>query len=370
MRIEEIDPNFKAKTIGDKTVVFLDVLKGPFSIEGLPWPSIDGKKWPFARIPPGLTTDLVNPGALDEGWHMTPGATIRFRSDSPFLAIRAELSRSCDMNHMPRAGSAGFDLYRGPFPVSMHCGTAQPNHGEIDLERMLFSREKDDDSLEEWTINLPLYGGVEAISIGISPEAHLEPPPPHRTGRILFYGSSITQGGCASRPGNMYPSMLCRAVDAEQINMGFSGSARGEPAMAEAIASVDGLAAFVYDYDANAPTPEHLRKTHEPFFRIIREAQPDLPVVILSRCDIWPNLTASKYRRDCKRRDAIRTTYDKAVAAGDRHVYFIDGETLFGNRDRDACTVDGAHPNDLGFQRMHETILPVLRKALAEDTRR
>ena len=27
-------------------------------------------------------------------------------------------------------------------------------------------------------------------------------------------------------------------------------------------------------------------------------------------------------------------------------------------------TVDGCHPNDLGFYRMYRTVLPVLRKAL------
>ena len=365
MKIEELDSNFKANEIGDKPVVFLDVLKAPFSVEGLPWPSRRDMKWPFARIPPTLTTEEVNACALDEGWHMTPGATVRFRSDSPYIAIRAELFHSCDMNHMPRAGSAGFDLYMGPFAESRHFGTAQPSRDEVNLERMLYERDADDVAMEEWTVNLPLYGGVSSIAIGLAPGSSVEPPPPHRTGKILFYGSSITQGGCASRPGNMYPSLLCRAVDAEQVNMGFSGSARGEIAMARAIAEL-GLAAFVYDYDCNAPSPEHLWKTHEPFFRLIRDKHPELPVLILSRCDIWPDRKASRYRRDCKRREAIRATYDHAIEAGDRHVYFIDGETLFGTSHRDACTVDQTHPNDLGFYRMFETVLPVLQKALEE----
>ena len=365
MKIEEIDSNFKPAMIGDRAVVYLDVLKKPFSVEGLPWPSPASEKWPFARIPPTLTKEQVNESALKLGWHMTSGGAIRFLSDSPFIAIKAVLAHSYDMNHMPRSGSAGFDLYVGPFFDSVHCGTAQPSRDEINLERMLYVRDEGDKTMREWTINLPLYGGVAAVSVGVAPDATIEAPPPHRTGKILFYGSSITQGGCASRPGNMYPSMLCRALDAEQVNIGLSGSARGELAMAEAIADLD-LAAFVDDYDANAPTPEHLWKTHEPFYKVIRKRHPDLPILLLSRCDIWPKLTDSRYHCLCDYRKAVRTTYENAIAAGDRHVYYIDGETLFGDCEREACTVDLYHPNDLGFYRMYKTVLPVLRKALEE----
>lgn len=368
MKIEEIDPNFKAVKIGDKPVVYWNVLNGPFAVEGLPFRGVEGREWPLVRLPASLSKDEVNEGCLWGGQNNTPGATIRFRTDSTFISIKSKLSCPGDMNHMPRAGSAGFDLYMGPFGHSMHCGTAQPNRDEIDLERLLYTREPTDTGMKEWTINLPLYGGVAAISVGLDPNATVEAPAPHAHGKILFYGSSITQGGCASRPGNMYPSMLCRAIDAEQVNLGFSGCAKGELAMARTIADLD-LDAFVYDYDHNAPDLEHLQKTHEPFFRLIRERRPDLPIVILSLCNFWRHHGPELAKRTELRREAIYATYRNAIDAGDKHVYFVDGETLFGNRDRDACTVDGCHPNDLGFYRMYETVLPVLRKALAEAAR-
>ena len=368
MKIEDIDPNFKAVTIGDKPVVYLNVLNKPFSVEGLPWKGEKGREWPLVRLPITLKKDEVNEGALWGGQYNTPGATVRFRTDSSFIAIKAKLSYPGDMNHMPRAGSAGFDLYMGPFGNCMHCGTAQPNPNEIELERQLFTRDPLDTGMKEWTINFPLYGGVAAVSVGVAPGSAVEAPAPHAHGKILFYGSSITQGGCASRPGNMYPSMLCRAVDAEQVNLGFSGCARGELAMAKAIADLD-LDAFVYDYDHNAPSVEHLQKTHEPFFKVVRERHPDLPIIILSLCNFWRHYGPSSTKDRENRREVIYTTYKNAIAAGDRHVYFVDGETLFGNHDRDACTVDGCHPNDLGFYRMYETVLPVLRKALAEANR-
>ena len=152
-------------------------------------------------------------------------------------------------------------------------------------------------------------------------------------------------------------------MDAPQINLGFSGSGRGEEAVAEAIASIP-LSAFVMDYDHNAPSCEHLEATHEKFFRIIREKQPDLPIIIMSMCNIYPEFDNAAYAENLKRMEIIRKTCKNAVKAGDKHVYFIDGRTLFGKTDRTACTVDGCHPNDLGFYRMYETVLPTLLKAL------
>ena len=118
------------------------------------------------------------------------------------------------------------------------------------------------------------------------------------------------------------------------------------------------------DYDHNAPSPEHLASTHEPFFRAVREAQPDLPIIILSMCDIRSYVLHTDKTTAPARREIIRRTWRRAVDSGDRNVYFIDGETLFGKEMYDACTVDGCHPNDLGFYRMYKHVLPVLRKAL------
>jgi lysophospholipase L1-like esterase len=260
------------------------------------------------------------------------------------------------MNHMPRAGSAGFDLFGGAGPAIRYRKTVQPGSGQTEVEMPLVGdlpRE-----MTDWTLYLPLYGTAAKIEIGVAPGSRLEAPTPHAVAKpILFYGSSITQGGCASRPGNAYTTLLCRALDAPQINLGFSGSGKGEPAVAEAIAGLD-LAAFVLDYDHNAPSVEHLQATHEKFFDIVRRKNPDLPIVIMSQCDYHG------FPVEQERRAMIRRTYENAARNGDRRVWFIDGETLFGTEDREACTVDGCHPNDLGFYRMFRTVLPVLAKAL------
>lgn len=355
IKIEEIDKNFKMATVGDKSIRYYNALKPPFQLTGFPWFKENKKLY---RLPKKLTKVEVNEGALFLS-NNTAGGMIRFKSDSPYVAIRAKLAYSGDMNHMPRAGSMGFDIYRGTGKKITYAGTVQPNRDEINIERLVYNQGAEASGMKDWTICLPLYGGAEEIEIGLAPESKLKRPTPHTIKKpVIFYGSSITQGGCASRPGNAYTSMLCRAVDAPQINLGFSGSGRGEIAIAKAIASLK-LSAFIMDYDHNAPTAEHLAATHEIFFMTIRERNPDLPVIFVSRCDFLPHIKEQR-----ERRKIIKTTYKNALKSGDKNVYFIDGEKLFGKNNRDACTVDGCHPNDLGFYRMFKNILPALKKAL------
>ena len=129
--------------------------------------------------------------------------------------------------------------------------------------------------------------------------------------------------------------------------------------MAEYLAKLD-MSMFVYDYDHNAPTLQHLRNTHQRMFRTIREANPQLPIVLLSR---------PKYRLDEEEKQrlaVIRRTYENAVAAGDRHVYFMDGTTLMALAENDG-TVDGTHPNDLGFYSMAKALEPVLADILVDN---
>lgn len=128
--------------------------------------------------------------------------------------------------------------------------------------------------------------------------------------------------------------------------------------MAELISQIE-MSAFVLDYDHNAPTVEYLKETHEDFFKIIRNAQPDLPIIIVTKPDFDNNVKENSIRRKI-----IFETYKNAIDRGDKNVYFVDGETLFGTKDRDSCTVDSCHPNDLGFMRMAEHIYPTIKKAL------
>ncbi len=213
------------------------------------------------------------------------------------------------------------------------------------------------EGMEDVTVWFPRNSAVAEMVVSVPDEATVEAPTPYTYGPILYYGSSITEGGCCCNVFNAYNARISRHLDLDYYNFGTSGRAKGELAMAAYINTLP-IKALVYDYDHNAPTAEHLKETHELFFKCIREKQPTLPILMLS----MPKATYSDVNRE--RRAVIRATYENAVAAGDKYVWFIDGETLVEGPDRDLCFVDLTHPNDIGFERMANVIQPVIKEML------
>lgn len=350
-RIEEIDVNFAAKGVNESNITYMDALNEMYEIYGLPGIKEDKK---FCRLPQCLLS-MFSESVQSLAWH-TAGGRVRFMTDSPYVYIKAEIASGKDMSHMPRSGSSGFDIYTGSKDKKKYLMTVIPDYDITGYEGIAYVKEK---GLQEITINFPLYNGINKLFIGVRQDSALEKAPEYSIEKpIVFYGSSITQGGCASRPGNSYPNILSRWLDADIYNLGFSGSAKGEPEMAQYIAGLD-MSALVMDYDHNAPTVEYLSQTHEQFFHTIRDKRPSMPIIIISKPDFDTDIETNS-----KRREIIYNTYKNAINSGDSSVYFIDGETLFGKENRDSCTVDGCHPNDLGFMRMAEVIYPVIRKAL------
>ncbi|MCQ2456006.1 MAG: SGNH/GDSL hydrolase family protein [Clostridia bacterium] len=344
MKIEKIDGNFKVEsTIKREGIRFFDAKEKPFRICGLM--REDDR---YVRMP-GEVAARVNDGVKDLN-SCTAGGRVRFVTDSPYVAIAVKYNVMYRMPHCANTGGIGFDLYAD----DLYAGTFIPGDSDT-LESVV---DLPDKGTHTMTIHFPLYGGVDELFIGLKEGSVLLPPPDYRTEKpVVFYGSSITQGGCASRPGNAYDNIISRILSCEHVNLGFSGSARGEKEIAEYIASLD-MSAFIFDYDHNAPNPEHLEKTHEPMFKVIRKAHPDLPVIMLSR----PN-----YHLDgngIRRMEIIRKTYENAVAAGDKNVYFIPGPDLIEERIRECATVDGGHPNDSGFVSMAYAVERVLKNVL------
>lgn len=217
---------------------------------------------------------------------------------------------------------------------------------------------KGNSSLEDILVWLPRNEIIADINLDFPDDAEVCLPTPYKYEKpIVYYGSSITEGGCAYNLNGGYNAIISQHLDIDYINLGFSGNAKGEIPVADFISSLD-MSIFVYDYDHNAPTAEHLATTHEPFFRRIREKHPDLPIIMMTR-------PAVVYGEDEKmRRDIVLTTYRNAIDSGDKNVYFIDGEQFFGEKDRHLCTADGIHPNDLGFYRMATCVEPVIKKIL------
>ncbi len=340
----KIDSNFKVETkIKEQDIRFYDVNQAPFKIYGVFYDN--GK---FRRMPTEVAK-TVNDMVVSLHVH-TAGGRVRFKTDSPYIAIHAEMSGVVKMEHIPLTGSGGFDMYMGGNP-ERYMKTFVPKYTMTDGYESIFRCGSS--AMREVTINFPTYSEVDALYIGLQEGATVLPPRDYTIEKpIVYYGSSITQGGCASRPGNTYQSVISRRLDADFINLGFSGSARGETTMAEYIAGLD-MSAFVYDYEYNAPTVEHLQNTHEPMFRIIRQAHPNIPIVILTR---------PEYKARGAGVDVIRKTYENAKAAGDENVYFLGGTALMAMAGYDG-TVDGVHANDLGFASMAKAVGDVLETA-------
>ena len=204
---------------------------------------------------------------------------------------------------------------------------------------------------------LPLYNDVTSVEIGLQADARLAPAQERvRALPVVFYGSSITQGASASRPGMSYPAIAARLLDCDFVNLGFASAARGEQSVAAYIASLP-CSAFVLDYDYNAPTPEHLRATHRAFYETVRAGHPDIPILMLSR----PVVRETEETR--LRRAIILDTLHAAQERGDARVAFLDGHALLGEQGREDCLADGIHPNDLGAYRMAAAVA----RALAEE---
>ena len=351
--ISKLDKNFAVQKVGNLNVVYHNALKEPFVLEGFPFRK-EGE--PLFRLPSDIKPTDISMGVYSLAKH-TSGGVIRFRTDSPYITIRARIiQRVKTMGHMPATGSSGFDLM---VDKDTYVKTVNPQHYKTEIpdpvEEVLTKNAPK--GMHDYTLYLPLYNGVSSVEIGVAPKAKFEKPTPHKVKKpIVFYGSSITHGACASRTSLPYTALVCRDVDAPMINLGFSGNAKGEPKMAELIASLD-MSVFVYDYDYNAPTPAHLAKTHEPFFKMIRKAHPNLPIVMLSRVS-----NASD-----ERANIVKQTYENAKKAGDKNVWFIDGRDLFKDLPYAILTVDNCHPNDTGFYLMYKNVMPAIKEALKKS---
>ncbi len=313
----------------------------------------------FHRLPAHLA-ESVSAGVARRAKNPA-GGRVRFMTDADVIAVAVEMHENSLDKYIPLCGSVGVDVYVGTGAESRFRGVVEPqDYGVLFWERNILLRLPGQErELRQVTVNLPRNHPIKSLRIGFPEDARVLSPLPYSMGgRICYYGSSITEGGCASRPGNAYTAAVSRLLDTDYVNYGFSGSACGEIQMADIIGHGE-WTAVVMDYDHNAYDADALRASHEPFFKRLREHFPTTPIIIMSKPDFFraPSLNG-------ERREIIRATYESAVAAGDGNVYFIDGETFFADEDINACTVDMSHPTDYGFACMTRRVYGVLKNIL------
>lgn len=292
---------------------------------------------------------------LDHLGRRCSGGIVAFKTDSDTFTIKVLLKTLTVDVGMSLFSCQSAQVMVGERAKARYYGVVYPSdYSELTYERTFHKSPV----LEQISIYFPRNEQLENIEVFINDDAIITEPTPYKYEKpVLFYGSSITEGGCACNTTNMYPAILSRWLDFETYNFGFSGNAKGELEMADYINTID-MGVFVFDYDHNAPDIEHLRKTHKPFFERIRQKHPDIPIVMMTR-------PAEFYYDEFKeRREIVKATYEWAISNGDENVYFIDGETFYGLKDRNLCSIDDCHPNDLGFFRMATVIEPILKQAL------
>ena len=310
----------------------------------------------FERVPSELREKLPSLSFLGR---RTPGARIGFRTDAPKFKIKIELEAvNPDIGLSIYACQSAY-VYLGQRQKSKLLGIVNPsNYGITSFEKTFYKGE----GVNEVAVFLPRNEVIKNVEVEIDDEyAIFEPTPYKYSLPAIFYGSSITECAAAENPCASYVALVSRHLDLDFYNLGFSGNCKGETEMADYINSLD-FSVLVYDYDHNAPTPEHLEKTHEPFFKRIREAHPYVPVIMITRP------VAEFGDEEKKRRDIVKKTYENAINNGDKNVYFVDGEDFFKDfDDRAVCFVDTVHPTDLGFYKMMEKIEPVILRALTES---
>ncbi|PKO96749.1 MAG: hydrolase [Bacteroidetes bacterium HGW-Bacteroidetes-7] len=289
------------------------------------------------------------------------GLAVRFSTNSAAIAARWKVTGNVSFNHMASTGIKGLDLYVLEGSKWLYVGTARPS-GVESFSVFIKNMTKQN---REYIAYLPLYDGVESLEIGVDPEAEIALPRNTRLVKsvnnnkkpIIFYGTSITQGGCASRPGMTYPAILGRMMDRETINLGFSGNARLDFAIAKAINMIDAEVVLI-DCLPNTTT-QMVKDSAYRFITHLAQSKPRTPIFMVENPNfpyLLLNETASAEQRE--ENAAWRDLYARLASEGFENIIYVRGDNLLG--DDNEATVDGVHLTDLGFLRFSEALFGII----------
>ncbi len=341
---EKLDPNMALRRGDAEGIAWFDPREKPFGLTGFEW---IGEDTVYRRLPVHPRWEIRE--AVNQLANHTAGGQIRFRTDSRKIWLRVELRERSGMYHMPATGQSGFDLYVKDGEVQRYVRTSRFPADTIRYQVELLNAEEK--KLRTYTLNFPLYNGVNSVLVGLEEPSDLQAPPPFsRPGKMVIYGTSITQGGCVARPGMAYSNILSRKLDVAFVNLGFSGNGRGEPELAHLINQISGISFIILDYEANAGNT--IFQTLDPFVTILRDKHPETPILIMSKIRYADAPVGSPADMELmKRRDFQKNLVAERRIAGDDRIFFLDGSAILGE-DYDECTVDGSHPTDLGAARI------------------
>lgn len=329
----------------------------------------------YTRLP-AYMKDSVRP-TLWERAQCSAGIAVRFATNSRAVGVKYRLLWNTHMPHMADTGLKGTDLYiHEPGEPAFegdsrwrHVNTNRPSSKKEKMWNDKVYVENLDSTMKEFMIYLPLYDGVEELYVMVDSDAVITPGDPELIApsqKIVAYGTSILQGGCASRTGMAATNILSRMLNAEVVNIGISGEAKMDMPMARLLATVKDATMFVLDPVPNCTKMQCDTLTYG-FIKTLRTLRPDVPIVLVE----GPMYPYSRYdsffgRYLPEKNEALRRNYERLKAENPENLYYVDSVNLDGVEDDG--TVDGIHLTDLGFKYYAEKLYPVLRGII--DSRR
>jgi len=328
---------------------------GEFGVEGRPFTDTLS---PYDRLP-GRAQGKVREAV----WNLSrssAGMSCRFVTDAAEIRVRWTLGKEqLGMYHFAPSGYSGVDLYARDFGGKWRWAGMVKEIQYPTSEGVAINDMEPQHRL--FMLYLPLYNNTLKIEIGVPGAASFEPVAPRTQKPVVFYGTSILHGACASRPGMAWPSILGRRLDVPIVNMGFSGNAQMEIEVAAFLAEIE-AAIYVLDPLPNMTAPL-IAERAEPFIRTLREAQPDTPILLIedrTYGNAW--LNKANQARNRTSRAAFQAAWERLAQGGMENLFYVHGEILLGTDGE--STVDGSHPNDLGFMRQADFLEPHVRDAL------
>jgi hypothetical protein len=344
------------KQVVEPKLTWHDVTK--WGVEGRAFGDMERKRW-FDRLPAvadGKVTSAVWGLSRDSA-----GMMVRFKTDATLIWADYTLSKERLAGaNMTAIGASGLDLYaRDAQGKWRWVGVTHPSK-KVVREQIVSGLAP---GYREYAVYLPLYNGVENLSLGVPPDAKFEELPPRAEKPIVFYGTSITHGASASRPGMVHTAILGRRFDRPVINLGFSGNGRMDAAVGELLTKID-AAVYVIDCLPNMGAAD-VRQKCIPLVKQLREARPTTPIVLVEdrrNTNSWILPARNQHHSD--NHAALREAFATLQKEGVSGLYYLGGDDLLGHDDE--ASTDGSHPSDLGFVRQSDLFEPVLRAALKQ----
>lgn len=315
---------------------------------------------PFARI--DTSAYKFNSKTIDTYANYSTGLAVLFETDSRTIMARWTTGSGNSGQNQTAIAQKGLDMYILEDGKWIFAGTGNPV-----MKKAPFNKHEGTivtdmaEGTKQCLLYLPLFDRVDDLEIGLEDGASIVAIANPFRHNIIVHGSSITHGASASRSGMTYAARLGRDNGWYTSNLGFSGSCKLQKEYARYLADIKDVDAFIFDTFSN-PTAEEIGDRFNEFVDIVRAVHPEVPMIFLQteRREIR-NFNVRRDASEQAKQDAAEQAV-KARMKTDKHIYFIDSEGFLG--DDHLGTVDGTHPNDLGFTHMLEVITPKIKKIL------